>query len=201
MKIIGLTGNIATGKSTVASMFKEMGATVIDADKIAKDIVGKGKPALKKIVDHFGTDVLNTDGTLNREKMGEKVFRSEKDRQTLNAITHPEIFKEINNLIEKYRGEGKEIIIIEAALIIEREKLKKMIDKLIVVSASKKTQIERLKHRNKYSKHEALKRINSQIPTEEKIKHADFVVNNDADIKDVEKQVKSIWEEIKAHQD
>nr|NIT12706.1 dephospho-CoA kinase [Candidatus Dadabacteria bacterium] len=73
--------------------------------------------------------------------------------------------------------------------------------KLIVVSASKKTQIERLKHRNKYSKHEALKRINSQIPTEEKIKHADFVVNNDADIKDVEKQVKSIWEEIKAHQD
>ncbi len=104
MKIIGLTGNIACGKSTAAAIFKELGATLIDADKVARDIVGKGNPALKKIIKHFGNEILNKDGTLNREKLGRKVFNDKNQRQILNDITHPEIFKEINNLIEKYRS-------------------------------------------------------------------------------------------------
>ncbi len=201
MKIIGLTGNIACGKSTVAAIFKELGATLIDADKVARDIVGKDKPALGKIINHFGNEVINKDGTLNRERLGRKVFNDEKARQILNDITHPEIFKEINNLIEKYRSEGQKIVIIEAALIVEREKLKKIIDKLIVVSASKDIQIKRLKDRDGFSKEQALSRINSQIPTEEKIKHADFVIHNDSDIKKITKQVETIWEGLNINTD
>ena len=201
MKILGLTGNIACGKSTVAAIFKELGATLIDADKVARDIVGKGNPALKKIIKHFGNEILNKDGTLNREKLGRKVFNDEKARQILNDITHPEIFKEINNLIEKYRSEGQKIVIIEATLIVEREKLKKIIDKLIVVSASKDIQIKRLKDRDGFSKEHAILRINSQIPTEEKIKHADFVIHNDSDIKKITKQIENIWRGLNINTD
>jgi len=201
MKIIGLTGNIACGKSTVAAIFKELGATLIDADKVARDIVGKDKPALGKIINHFGNEILNKDGTLNREKLGRKVFNDKNQRQILNDITHPEIFKEINNLIEKYRSEGQKIVIIEAALIVEREKLKKIIDKLIVVSTSKDIQIKRLKDRDGFSKEQALSRINSQIPTEEKIKHADFVIHNDSDIKKITKQIENIWRGLNINTD
>ena len=201
MKIIGLTGNIACGKSTVAAIFKELGATLIDADKVARDIVGKDKSALGKIIKHFGNEVINKDGTLNREKLGRKVFNDEKARQILNDITHPEIFKEINNLIEKYRSEGQKIVIIEATLIVEREKLKKIIDKLIVVSASKDIQIKRLKDRDGFSKEHAILRINSQIPTEEKIKHADFVIHNDSDIKKITKQIENIWRGLNINTD
>jgi dephospho-CoA kinase len=199
MKIIGLTGNIACGKSTVAAIFKELGATLIDADKVARDIVGKGNPALVKIINHFGNEILNKDGTLNREKLGSKVFNDKNQRQILNDITHPEIFKEINNLIEKYRSEGKRIVIIEAALIIEREKLKKIIDKLIVVSTSKDIQIKRLKDRDGFSKEQALSRINSQIPIEEKIKHADYVIHNDSDISNIKNQVETIWKDLSSN--
>ena len=201
MKIIGLTGNIACGKSTVAAIFKELGATLIDADKVARDIVGKDKPALGKIINHFGNEILNKDGTLNREKLGRKVFNDKNQRQILNDITHPEIFKEINNLIEKYRSEGQKIVIIEAALIVEREKLIKIIDKLIVVSTSKDIQIKRLKDRDGFSKEHAILRINSQIPTEEKIKHADFVIHNDSDIKKITKQVENIWRGLNINTD
>ena len=199
MKIIGLTGNIACGKSTVAAIFKELGATLIDADKVARDIVGKGNPALKKIIKHFGNEILNKDGTLNREKLGSKVFNDKNQRQILNDITHPEIFKEINNLIEKYRSEGKRIVIIEATLIIEREKLKKIIDKLIVVSTSKDIQIKRLKDRDGFSKEQAILRINSQIPIEEKIKHADYVIHNDSDISNIKNQVETIWKDLSSN--
>jgi len=199
MKVIGLTGNIACGKSTVAAIFKELGATLIDADKVARDIVGKGNPALGKIINHFGNEILNKDGTLNREKLGIKVFNDKNQRQILNDITHPEIFKEINNLIEKYRSEGQKIVIIEAALIIEREKLKKIIDKLIVVCTKEDSQIKRLAERDGFSKEQALSRINSQIPTEEKIKHADFVIHNDSDIQNIKDQVETIWKDLSSN--
>ncbi len=199
MKIIGLTGNIACGKSTVAAIFKELGATLIDADKVARDIVGKDKPALGKIINHFGNEILNKDGTLNREKLGRKVFNDKNQRQILNDITHPEIFKEINNLIEKYRSEGQKIVIIEAALIVEREKLIKIIDKLIVVSTSKDIQIKRLKDRDGFSKEQAILRINSQIPIEEKIKHADYVIHNDSDISNIKNQVETIWKDLSSN--
>lgn len=199
MKIIGLTGNIACGKSTVAAIFKELGATLIDADKVARDIVGKDKPALGKIINHFGNEILNKDGTLNREKLGRKVFNHKNQRQILNDITHPEIFKEINNLIEKYRSEGQKIVIIEAALIVEREKLIKIIDKLIVVSTSKDIQIKRLKDRDGFSKEQAILRINSQIPIEEKIKYADYVIHNDSDISNIKNQVETIWKDLSSN--
>ncbi len=158
--------------------------------------MGKGKPALQKIAEQFGSEVLNTDGTLNRDILGSMVFGNDQKRQKLNDITHPEILKEINDLINKYRIEGKKIVIIEAALIVEREKLKEMIDKLIVVSASEDIQIERLEKRNGLTREQALMRINSQIPIEEKIKQADYVINNDSDLNNINTQVKIIWEDL-----
>lgn len=196
MKIIGLTGNIASGKSTVASILKNLGASIIDADQIARDVVGKGKPALQKIADHFGTEVLKSDGTLNREVLGSIVFNDEDKREILNSIIHPEILREISTLIDKYRSEGKDIVIIEAALIVEREKLKQMIDKLIVVNTSEKTQMERLMRRNDYSAKQAQARINSQMPAEQKIKHADYIINNDSDLEHLSNQTKEIWDEL-----
>ncbi|HSG31512.1 MAG TPA: dephospho-CoA kinase [Thermodesulfobacteriota bacterium] len=196
MKIIGLTGNIASGKSTVASILKNLGASIIDADQIARDVVGKGKPALQKIADHFGTEVLKSDETLNREVLGSIVFNDEDKREILNSIIHPEILREISTLIDKYRSEGKDIVIIEAALIVEREKLKQMIDKLIVVNTSEKTQMERLMRRNDYSAKQAQARINSQMPAEQKIKHADYIINNDSDLEHLSNQTKEIWDEL-----
>ena len=172
------------------------GAQIIDADRIAREIVDKGKPALKEIENHFGPDVLNHDGTLNREKMGKLVFGNEKARNVLNDITHPKIFSEINTLIEKFRGQGAEIVIIEAALILERDNIKKIIDELIVVSASQQVQVERIKNRDGLSEKEAIERINSQMPTEQKIKHADYVIYNDQDLDNVRKQVADIWARI-----
>lgn len=196
MKIIGLTGNIASGKSTVASILQNLGASIIDADQIARDVVGKGKPALQKIADHFGTEVLKSDETLNREVLGSIVFNDEDKREILNSIIHPEILREISTLIDKYRSEGKDIVIIEAALIVEREKLKQMIDKLIVVNTSEKTQMERLMRRNDYSAKQAQARINSQMPAEQKIKHADYIINNDSDLEHLSNQTKEIWDEL-----
>jgi len=201
MKIIGITGNIACGKSTVATMFKNLGATLIDADKIARDIVDIGTPAWKKIVNHFGNEILNNDGTINRDNLGQKIFNNNKERLKLNEITHPEIFREINNSIEKYRSEGTKILIIEAALINEKEKLKKIIDKLIVVSTSKDVQIKRLQNRDGFTKEEALSRINSQIPIEKKIKHADYVIHNKSDIENIKNQVGGIWKDLNLNSD
>ncbi len=198
MKIIGLTGNIASGKSTVASILKNLGASIIDADQIARDVVDRGKPALQKIADHFGSEVIKSDGTLNREVLGSIIFNDEDKREVLNSIIHPEIFGEISTLIDKYRSEGKEIVIIEAALIVEREKLKQMIDKLIVVNTSEKTQMERLASRNDYTSEQARARINSQMPAEQKIKYADYIINNDSDLEHLSHQTKEIWDKILA---
>ena len=197
MKVIGLTGNIASGKSVVASMFEDLGAKVIDVDDIARKIVEPNETAWKKIVDTFGQNILNPDSTLNRQKLGEIIFNDYEKRKILNDITHPKIIQNARDKVEKYKNEMVEVVIIEAALIVEKGGLKDLIEKLIVVTSDEVSQIERLTERNGFSKEEALSRINSQMPTSEKVKHADYIIDNSGTTSETENQVKKLWHEIR----
>jgi len=197
MKVIGLTGNIASGKSVVASMFEDLGAKVIDVDDIARKIVEPNETAWKKIVDTFGQNILNPDSTINRKKLGEIIFNDYEKRKILNDITHPKIIQNARDKVEKYKNEIVEVVIIEAALIVEKGGLKDLIEKLIVVISDEESQIKRLTERNGFSKEEALSRINSQMPTSEKVKHADYIIDNSGTTIETENQVKKLWHEIR----
>ncbi|MGE5446654.1 MAG: dephospho-CoA kinase [Ignavibacteriales bacterium] len=197
MKVIGLTGNIACGKSVVANMFRELGASIIDADQVARLVVEPGQPAWEGIVERFGEWVLNPDRTINRSRLGEIVFRDVEKREELNRITHPRIIEKIRELIEKHRKEGAEIVIVEATLIVEKGGMKPIISDLIVVTADEETQTSRLTQRVGLSREEALLRIKSQMPISEKVKHATYVIDNSGDLEETRDQVKKVWEMIK----
>lgn len=197
MKVIGLTGNIACGKSVVANMFRELGASIIDADQVARLVVEPGQPAWEGIVERFGEWVLNPDRTINRSRLGEIVFRDVEKREELNRITHPRIIEKIRELIEKHRKEGAEIVIVEATLIVEKGGMKPIISDLIVVTADEETQTSRLTQRVGLSREEALLRIKSQMPISEKVKHATYVIDNSGDLEETRNQVKKVWEMIK----
>ncbi|MEA2087905.1 MAG: dephospho-CoA kinase, partial [Candidatus Caldatribacteriota bacterium] len=193
--IVGLTGGIVGGKSTVASMFKNLGAKIIDADKLGHSVILPNKPVWKKIVKIFGKDILQNDLTIDREKLGKIVFANQILLKKLNEITHPEITKIIKkeiNLGKNKTHNQKKIIIIDAALIYEA-KIDGLMDKIIVVYIDEDEQIKRLIKRNNLSKDEALQRIKSQMPIEEKIKMADYVIDNSSSLDKTREQVEKIW--------
>jgi dephospho-CoA kinase len=196
--IVGLTGGIVGGKSTVASMFRELGAKIIDADKLGHSVILPYKPAWKKIVKLYGKDILRNDLTIDREKLGKTVFINQILLKKLNEITHPEIIKiikkEINSVKNKTHNQRK-ILMIDAALIYET-KIDKFMDKVIVVYIDKDEQIKRLIKRNNLSKDEALQRIKSQMLMEEKVEMADYVIDNNNSLNKTKKQVVKIWEEL-----
>ena len=196
MKIIGLTGNIGSGKSTVAKMFEELGAKIIDADEIARDVVEPEKPAWNELVSEFGEEILNSDRTLNRKYVAEMVFNDLDKRDRLNSIIHPRILEEINRRIDQYRSESVENVIIEAALLVEKGGLINFIDNLIVVSVDRESQIQRIKERDNLDNDEIISRIESQMSNEEKTEVADFVIDNTGTFEETEKQVKQAWESL-----
>lgn len=196
--MIGLTGNIACGKSVVARMFEELGAKIIDADRIARLVVEPGEPAWKEIVEKFGEGILNTDRTIDRNKLGEIVFNDDEKREELNRITHPRIIERIKERIEEYRGEKAKVVMIEAALIVEKGGMRPLINDLIVVTADEETQIKRLIERSGLSREEAFSRIRSQMPISEKVKHATYVIDNSGSLGHTRRQVEEIWERIKS---
>ncbi len=202
MKIIGLTGGIGSGKSTVAKIFSELGANVIDADEVAREIVEPGEITWKRIVSEFGKEMLNDDQTLNRGLLAKVVFEDQDKRAKLNSIMHPKIQEEILSRIDKYRSDNEaRTVIVEAALLVERKGLLKLFDKLIVVLVDEKSRISRIKKRDDLSSEEILSRIRSQISDDQKAKLADFVVDNTGSIERTELQVKKIWEAIQTSTD
>ena len=177
MKRVGLTGSIAVGKSFVASVFEELGCHVLDADQTAREVVLPGAPGLRAVVDAFGEEVLNPDGTLNRKQLGALVFADEAQRQRLNHILHPFIIARQDELLNEWEAKDpKGIGIVDAALMIESGGYKRF-DKLIVVHCRPEVQLERLMLRDKLSLDEAQRRINSQMPQEEKQKFADYLID------------------------
>ncbi|MFE5387685.1 dephospho-CoA kinase [Bacillus thuringiensis] len=189
--VIGLTGGIASGKSTVSEMFRELSIPVIDADVIAREVVEQGKPAYNKIVEVFGAEVLQQDGELDRPRLGSIVFYNEEKRLQLNKIVHPAVREEMNRKKEMYIKEGMQAVVLDIPLLFE-SKLTSLVDRVLVVAVKPHTQLERLMKRNNFSEEEATARIQSQMPLEEKVKNADEVINNDGTIMGTKTQLQVI---------
>lgn len=193
VKVIGLTGGIASGKSTVSSILKRLGAVIIDADVVSREIMIKGTDTYNILVSVFGREILRKDGEIDRRKLGNLVFADKEKLNKLNEITHPEIIKRIKDIIEEERKKGKEkAIVLDAALLIEM-KLFNMVDEVWLVVVDKKTQIRRLMKRDNLSYKDALNRIKSQMSIEDKMKYADFIINNCKDFNAIKRQVELLW--------
>ncbi|HNR04184.1 MAG TPA: dephospho-CoA kinase [Bacillota bacterium] len=193
--VIGLTGGIASGKSTVSAKLKELGAAVIDADLLARDVVRKGEIAYNKIVQCFGADILLPGGDIDRKKLGDIVFSDKEKLELLNSITHPEIINRMKERIQELKAEGAKVIVVDAAILIEMG-LHKYVDSVWVLSVDRETQLKRLAERDKYDYREAENRINSQFTDEVRKKYADVVIDNSKPIEEVEKRLEELWNNI-----
>lgn len=192
---IGLTGGIGSGKSTVAKMFKKYDIPVIDADDIAREVVEPYNEAWEKIVEFFGEEILLPDKTVNRQKLGSIIFRSEKKRKILNEITHPIIISRIKTKAEQLQKNYHNVIA-DIPLLFE-SKREDMFDLIIVVYVNKEIQVKRLMERDNISKEDALLKINVQMSLEEKKAKADIVIYNDQGIEETEKQVRLLIKKLK----
>ena len=198
MILVGLTGGVATGKSTVAKMFKQCGAVIIDADQLAREVVEPGKPAWREIVALFGNAVLNPDRSLNRQALGTVVFRHPAKRRALEHIIHPRVAREQVRLTrEAARQDPQSVVIYDVPLLFEAG-IDKRVDHTIVVTADRNTQISRLKKRNGLSRAEALRRINSQMPLAKKIRRADQVLHGTLPRPTLRKQVGQLFTSLRA---
>ncbi|MBI4510746.1 MAG: dephospho-CoA kinase [Deltaproteobacteria bacterium] len=199
MKVIGLTGGIASGKSLVARLLSDLGAHVIDADVLARKVVEPCQPAYHDIVRELGRDVLAQDGTIDRKKLGAMVFADEAKRSRLNAITHPRIAALARKEMDRLALEGEQVVIYEAALIVENG-LHAAMDGLIVVSAPPEVQLERVMRRDGLDEESARARLAAQLPLEEKLEVATHVIDNSGALEDTRAQVSRTWESLKDHE-
>ena len=197
MILVGLTGGVATGKSTVAKMFKQCGAVVIDADQLARDVVKPGKPAWRAIVTLFGKTVLNQDRSLNRQALGSIVFRNRTKRRQLECIIHPRVAREQQRLVRRIaKGKPRAVVIYEVPLLFEAG-VDRRVDTIVVVTADRETQIVRLTKRSSLSRAEALRRIRSQMPLAKKIEQADHVLNGTLPRPSLRKQVGQLFKSLR----
>ncbi|WP_436373199.1 dephospho-CoA kinase [Cytobacillus sp. BC1816] len=189
--IVGLTGGIASGKSTVSSLLIEKEYTVIDADIEARLAVEKGEEAYQEIVRHFGESILLKDGSIDRAELGSVIFHYENERKALNSIVHPAVRKRMTAKKEQAISRNEQLIILDIPLLFE-SKLQYMCDKTLLVYADEGIQLQRLMQRNQLSEKEAMARIRSQMPLREKKALADAVIDNNGRIEETEKQLWSI---------
>jgi len=195
--VVGLTGGIACGKTTVAKMFGDLGIPVIDADELARVVVAPGTPGLQRIVDAFGKGVLDDEGRLNRKRVGDMVFSDEDARATLNAIMHPLIGAAGAMQIQAHAGDPAPYLLYEAALLVETGSYEGF-SALIVVAADESLQRLRLIARDGFTVAEANARIASQLPLARKMAVADYVVTNNGDLDATRRQVSEIHTELTA---
>ena len=197
MLIVGLTGGVASGKSVVSQVWKEEGAYLIDADRIARELVQPRAPAWKALVKAFGKEILQGDGSIHRKKLATRIFSNPVERELLNRILHPRIKKEIDRRIKGIGQKGpKAIVVIDAALLVETGYYRD-VDKVVVVTSTKKQQIERLRRREQMAQEMARGIIDSQISGEERIKVADIIIRNEGSRKKTERKAKEVFEELK----
>ncbi len=195
-KVYGLTGSIACGKTTVANLFVKYGIPVVDLDNVSRDVVKPGSIGLKKIIAEFGKEFLTDTGTLDRKKLAKLIFDNKKYREKLEKILHPLIFEKEREMVKRHNMKHSDTpIIIDAALMIETGSYKRY-KKIIVVYTPEKIQIQRLINRECISEEQAKKIILTQMSIEEKVKYADFLIDNSKSLDDTEKQVKKIALEL-----
>lgn len=197
---IALTGGPGSGKSTVARMFRDLGAQVLDADEVAKDAVSPGRPAWEELRREFGPDYFREDGTLDRAKMAELVFQDPEAREKLNAIVHPRVSREIARRSKELAAQGVRLVMVEVPLLFEAG-LEKNYDLVIVVDAEEEEQIQRLTARDTRTPQEAAGILDAQWSLSAKKARADFVVDNRNSLENTRDQVKKLWQRLQIELD
>ncbi|MCT1634406.1 dephospho-CoA kinase [Corynebacterium pseudodiphtheriticum] len=196
MKIIGLTGGIGSGKSTVARSLQKHGFPIVDADLIAREIVEPGQPALAELTKEFGADILNADGSLDRGLLASRAFTNKDTTQRLNNITHPRINQRTQELFDEARENGAEAVIYDMPLLIDKG-LHKDMDATIVVHAAEHVRLERLTTKRGLDADDVRRRINAQIDDETRKQHADILLDNNGTEEDLTKQIAEAVDKIK----
>ncbi|HHX96101.1 MAG TPA: dephospho-CoA kinase [Clostridia bacterium] len=192
MRIIGLTGGIAAGKSTISHYLREWGAVIIDTDILARELVVPYSAAWQEIVKHFGEDILTPNGYLKRKRLGEIIFKSAGQRRVLNEILHPQIKERTLQLLSFYRQKKVPLVILVAPLLIEAEMMD-LVDEIWLVAVPEKLQLKRLQERDNLSEKEALDRIRAQLPLKEKLKYAAQVIDNSGTESETRQKVLTLW--------
>jgi dephospho-CoA kinase len=192
MLLIGLTGNIASGKSTVAQMFADRGATIIDADELARDAVAVGSDGHRKIVERWGDDILKADGGLDRVALRQIVFQEPTELEALNSIVHPEVSRLRDDLINEARERGDETVVCDIPLLFERN-LVGDFDRIVLVDAPRPLRLERLTRERALGHTEAMNMIAAQMPAELKRARADYIIENEDGLEALEKRVDEVW--------
>ncbi len=198
MKIIGLTGNIASGKSKISEYLKTKGFKIIDADLIGRSIL-EDESIKNRLVRVFGAEIMNKDGSIDRKKLGTIAFSSKENLEKLNRITLPLLSKKIKKRINEYKRKKTKLLVLDAAILIEA-KWNKIVDKVWVVYINPEVQLDRLIKRENYSIEEAKNRINAQMDINEKIKYADIIINNSFDWENTKQQVDEEIERLKSYE-
>ncbi|MDQ7801323.1 MAG: dephospho-CoA kinase [Armatimonadota bacterium] len=197
MKLVALTGGIASGKTTVARMLRELGAEVVDADALAREVVSAGSAALQEIVASFGPELLLPDGQLDRRKLAERVFSDPAARARLNAIVHPRVRERMRQEVDRIRSRRPDaVVVLDVPLLFDVPLPELESLPAIVVYASPRTQLDRLRERDRLTEEEAERRLRAQRPLREKLVHARWVVDNDGDLDRTRAQVREVWEAL-----
>lgn len=192
--ILGLTGGIACGKTTVAAMLKRKNAAVLDADKTAKEIVQKGTDAYNEIISAFGSDIVDDNGELDRRALASLVFNNMEYKKILENIIHPRVINKMEKEAwEIKKNDPEKIVVLDVPLLLEAG-MQDKVDQVWVVAASEETQLKRIINRRSLTRKEALERIKTQMPIEEKVKLADVVIYNEGSFEDLEKKVQYYWD-------
>lgn len=196
MRIIGLTGGIGSGKTTVAELFREEGIPVVDADRISREITSPGSPAYADIVRAFGEKILLSDGRIDRKRLGTIVFSDADKRAELEAITHPRIVEGIRKAVSSLASKGHMIVLVEAALIHEKERTG-LFEAVIGVRCEPRFQVERIMSRDGIPREEVVKIVSSQMDPEEKARASDYVIDNSGELAATRAQVKKLAESLR----
>ncbi len=197
MKVIGLTGGIGSGKSTVAQFLAELGAVVLDMDKVGHEALKPETEVWERVVNEFGKSVLTVSGDINRAKLGEIVFKNHEALVRLNQIIHPTIDNIVNVKLEEYRRQGIKVVVLEAAALLEASRTL-MVDEVWVAVAPEAAVLKRIEERGGLSEEELRARIRSQLTNEERIKHADVVIDTDCNLDELKARVTVEWHKLQA---
>jgi len=197
MKVIGLTGGIGSGKSTVSQCLAELGAVIIDADKVGHEAFKPNTEAWHEVVATFGRQILTPGGEVDRKKLGEIVFSQPESLAQLNQIMLPRMYDMVKAQVEEHRLQGVDVVVLEAPILIEAN-WTSLVDEVWTTVAPEAVVLERLRKHRGLAEEETLARIRSQLSTEERVKHADVVINNDGDLDELKAKVKELWKRLHA---